>query len=292
MWEVHYEDFEAPWEPEGYIFLAWAFGEIMDVVQEQSLRAWGAAEPVIDWRAHLPLLDRQRQDLDPEAAIARDHVADWADKAAHLIGRAAYAKRFEARCRHIGGGDLLDVPNGWWGINDFWPRFARCALNTERPHDVEAEATHWIFIEERSFCWFADELRIEYGLQPVWQRRNRLDVSPSDWPGPGPDEVDRNLVRAGGDPAGSLLPEKAKPKPTTSRSRGRGRRPGVGGWAAADAPIIKDMVPLVRGGMSPWAAAQSMVDRIEGYTRDEASKIKRVVARFKESYDEWGSELG
>lgn len=67
--------------------------------------------------------------------------------------------------------------------------------------------------------------------------------------------------------------------------RKAGRPVGTGQYAAADDTVVAEMRSLIVAGKatSPWGAAQSMSERIQG-SRHLDSHIKRVVTRYREKH--------
>lgn len=67
-------------------------------------------------------------------------------------------------------------------------------------------------------------------------------------------------------------------------SRRRGRRPGVGGYNLSDAALIAEMHELRKAGsLSVHAAALEVAEKAVGRGSFE-SKVKRLMARYKESF--------
>jgi hypothetical protein len=70
----------------------------------------------------------------------------------------------------------------------------------------------------------------------------------------------------------------------TGPSRRRGRRPGVGGYDLSDAPLVAEMHELRKAGsLSVHAAALEVAEKAVGRGSFEA-KVKRLMARYKESF--------
>ena len=93
-----------------------------------------------------------------------------------LVGTQAEVGQLFTSCRAKSGGPLIDLDKGIWGVDDFWPRLSLCAISIDAPYDIVAEPTHWLFIEAQSMYWMIDNLRIDLGLRPKYQRR----VAPQD----------------------------------------------------------------------------------------------------------------
>ena len=55
--------------------------------------------------------------------------------------------RIQTYARLGGGGDPVRLPASVWEIDDPIRRFATGSINLERPHDLSAVPTHWIFID-------------------------------------------------------------------------------------------------------------------------------------------------
>lgn len=93
-----------------------------------------------------------------EVADALDHAADVdpvdrmrVDTAARLIGELFAAGEMRTFARPFGGGSPEQLKAADWELDDFRPRMARSALNRKAPFDLDAEPTHWIFVDLEDF---------------------------------------------------------------------------------------------------------------------------------------------
>lgn len=145
----------------------------------------------------LAIFDKPRSECtEDEIDYKREPLADFLERSFYDVGRAAYAGELGCVCRAKLGGPLMPVPAEWWGIDDFWPRMTKCALNPLAPFDRDAEATHWIFFDERNLAWLSDDARLQHGLKPRWQRRFTQLVDRTEWPGPGKADAAKREVAA------------------------------------------------------------------------------------------------
>jgi predicted DNA-binding transcriptional regulator AlpA len=77
--------------------------------------------------------------------------------AARLLGELIAAGRLGASARPIGAGRPEPIPPGDWELDDFTSRFARSAFDPIRPFDLDAEPTHWIFVDLDDFNRIVEE---------------------------------------------------------------------------------------------------------------------------------------
>lgn len=173
MWELHYSDFDEPTGPAGYVLLAWGAEEVLRIV--------GDGRTKVDLR----LLDIYGPMPTPVLENRRAAIDQATLTAGALIGQAALSGQFAVKCRAKSGGPLLDVPADHWGVDSHWRRLATSAYNHEQPWDVLAEPTHWLFVESKTFSWWTDDVRINRGQSPIWQRRFDLKAPIDHFPKPG-----------------------------------------------------------------------------------------------------------
>lgn len=88
-------------------------------------------------------LDREA-DVDP---VDRSKVGN----AARLIGELFAAGEMRTFARPFGGGRPEQLRASDRELDDFRPRMARSALNRKAPFDLDADPTHWIFVELEDF---------------------------------------------------------------------------------------------------------------------------------------------
>jgi hypothetical protein len=70
---------------------------------------------------------------------------------ARAIAQMAISGDIDTIARPIRGGEEVRLTTDHWLIDDALHRIASCALNLDSPYDVEAEATHWIFVDSEGF---------------------------------------------------------------------------------------------------------------------------------------------
>lgn len=70
---------------------------------------------------------------------------------ARAIAQMAISGDIDTIARPIRGGEEVRLTTDHWLIDDALHRIASCALNLDSPYDVDAEATHWIFVDSEGF---------------------------------------------------------------------------------------------------------------------------------------------
>lgn len=195
----------------------------------------------------MSIFDKPRSECtEDEIDYQREPITGFLERAFYDVGRAAYAGEIGCVCRDKRGGPLMPVPADWWGIDDFWPRMTKCALNPLAPFDGDAEATHWIFFDERNLAWVSDDARLQYGLKPRWQRRFTQLVDRTEWPGPSKAEAAQREAAAN-----------SVPSPADAKGKG-GRKPSPH-W------------PLFAAALAEWV--EQTADTPEGYVAMGADTI-------------------
>ncbi|OAO02570.1 hypothetical protein A8B75_11555 [Sphingomonadales bacterium EhC05] len=207
MWKKFYSDGWCPMTPNGYLFSSYAVDGLMNVSDElcfhgkiRRLRAVGGLPTeemrIIRTMDKSHIFDEPREKTDPSILDERDEIAMEIESVFAQIGLAAFEGSLKSVGREKSGGPLIDIPAGFWGLDDYWPRLSKCALNIDHPYDDDAEDTHWIFFEMCSLYWLVDSERIACGFEPRWQRRFTKLVTPDEWPGP--DKAEAALREAAG----------------------------------------------------------------------------------------------
>ena len=80
-----------------------------------------------------------------------DEVSDNGEmlrSAIRSLGQLIMEGNIRSYARPIGGGEIVRFPPEKWEIDDFLPRFRRCACNPHAWADPNAEPTHWLFVNE------------------------------------------------------------------------------------------------------------------------------------------------
>ncbi|WP_219892922.1 hypothetical protein [Aquisediminimonas profunda] len=88
------------------------------------------------------ILDTPLAEVSEDEIDHRDHVAAPFEFVFHDVGQAVFDGRIGTAFRDKKGGELFLVPVAWWGIDDFWHRFATGGINPLQPYDCDAEQTH------------------------------------------------------------------------------------------------------------------------------------------------------
>lgn len=163
-WEVYHDWDNAPLDPEGYVFLP---VHVMSIAEDIVSRSSAI---------HLARLEG-RENLSPRDLDALYHVTEGLSSIAGRLGRAAFSGRLPMKCRAKSGGPLLPVESNWWGIDRVAKRVSLGAIDPENPYDPEG-CTHWLFIHDEAAQWWADDVRIENAVAPIWERAINPDATP------------------------------------------------------------------------------------------------------------------
>jgi hypothetical protein len=259
MWQIHYDDTAEPLSPAGFTLLAWAAAE--------TFRVLGDGRVDVD----LHLLDEPH----PAAArtARRDYILAIVSEAAARMTQGALAGQFLLKCRAKSGGPVLDVPPEHWGIDDPLARIAASAYDPQQPYINSAPATHWLFADTKTFSWWIDDLRIERGEKPIWQRAFSSDATIDFWPKPGFHFIPT--------PTGAV--EVVQPEPN-------GRRRGAPlqyDWEAFHREVIRmahtdpDGLPLeqktLKDRMLAWCVAHWGKEPSDSLIRDKISAIYEIL---------------
>jgi prophage regulatory protein len=90
--------------------------------------------------------------LNDQAGVRSDEdIRKYVAVTARDVGNLFLQGHVQTFARPIGGGPPLKLPKTAWELDDFVPRFAKCALDPSKPFDTEAPCTHWIFVDTEQF---------------------------------------------------------------------------------------------------------------------------------------------
>ena len=146
-----------------------------------------------------------------------------------------------------------------------------------RPEQCAIRVLLWRSLPKGDY-WVPSAVRTAREGEYLWQ-----EIAALSW-----DDYDDQWRRRIIEPVVILKPgiEQWKVRHWTGKPKTGGRPPGSGSYAGQDAPLVKTMNELIANGTekTPHAAAWAVVHLAEGRNTSDMSKVKRLIARYKESY--------
>lgn len=150
--------FVEPWSPYRVDVFPMSLGRVMlgDLLTNYTLLEYGIGHPQI-----VEAFQPGGSEYDREMVIG----------AARFLGGCLLYGHFQSYGRPLGGGELVELDQHVWELDDFLPRFATCALDIRRPFDHASLPTHRIFVDAEAVQMVYDSCCSNLPLKPKIKRQ-------------------------------------------------------------------------------------------------------------------------